>query len=492
MQDEIKALKEDKMNLDLFPKMPIKAEPYEHQKKAFAMATMLDEMALFAEVGTGKTLVAIAAAGYHYQNNNLKRVIVFAPKSVILNWKKEFNKFANYHVDIEAIHGTAKQKENVLKSMEVFAANYLQVIVCSYETAWRMEKGLISWMKKANGKVMIIADEGHRIKTPNTKQSKCLHNLGIYAYYKMLLTGTPVSQSPLDLFSIYKFLNRNIFGNSFASFRSKYAIMGGFNNKEIIRYQNLSELTEKAHSIAFRVTKDECLDLPPETSVVRHVQLTKDNQKIYDVLRKESIVELEEIGKTGTVNGTHILTRMLRLSQITGGFTSTDDRKVVKIGMEKLNVLRDELEDLLAANKKVVIFCRFSPEVDAISSMLEDMAIHYVSIHGGTSTIDRETSVDDFQTTSYIKVFIAQIQCAGVGLTLTAADTAIFYSMGFSMVDHIQARGRIHRISQTRPCTYMYLLVPNSIDEYVYNALANKQELATRIVDEWQTYFGKE
>jgi len=246
----------------------------------------------------------------------------------------------------------------------------------------------------------------------------------------------------------------------------------------------MHELVQKAHSIAFRVTKAEALDLPEETTQPRYVELEPKTLRIYNELKREAIAELE----SGIVTAQNVLTKLLRLSQVTGGFVTDVDGQVQQVGGEKMRAFEETLDDLLNAGKKVVVFARFIPEIRAICKALEKRGLQYRYITGEVSQAERGEAVQAFQTMPEVKVFVAQIQTAGLGITLTAADTAIFYSMDFSLANHEQAKARIHRIGQRHPVTYIYLLTAGTVDEKIFEALREKKNVADLIVDRWREF----
>jgi SNF2 family DNA or RNA helicase len=299
--------------------------------------------------------------------------------------------------------------------------------------------------------------------------------------YKLILTGTPVTQSPVDLYSQYRFLNRNIFGTNFYTFRNMYCVMGGFEGKQIIGFQHLDDLIEKAHSIAYRVTKEEALDLPDFTDEVMYVEL-KESLKAYKEMDKTMKVTLE----SGKCTAPILLAQMTRLSQIAGGFlplTDKDGKETLQqVGTEKLDLLKSIVDDF-PRNKKLVIFCRFIPEINAICEMLEKMKISYAVITGDVPSATRQVVNDNFQKKEDPKVIVLQIRVGGLGITLTAADTMIFFSNEFSYVDYVQARARIHRAGQKNHCVYIQLIAKGTIDEEIVSALQQKKNVADIIVD---------
>jgi len=389
-------------------------------------------------------------------------------------WQDEFNNFADFDYNLAVLTGTSAKKIDTLRHLNGSA---LQVAVINYESAWRLEKELTAWNPD-----LIIADEGHKIKTHNISASKAMHRLGARARYRLLLTGTPVTNKAIDVFSQYKFLNPAIFGQSFYAFRNRYFDMVGYGNHTPVLKKSMErELTEKIHSIAYRATKAECLDLPETTDIIRKVELEPQAMLLYRNLVKDSYAELSE----GEVTITNVLTKLLRLSQLTGGFLGSDDSsKAEQVSTAKLKVLEDIIDSALEENKKLVVIARFIPEINAICRMLDKKGVRYSLLTG--SVKDRDEQVAQFQNYPDVPVFVGQIATAGLGITLTAASTMVFYSLDYSMSNFEQTKARIHRAGQRVPCTYIYLTAAGTVDEKVLKALKNKANLAKSLVDDYR------
>ena len=468
----------------------IKVKPYRHQKDAVRFANQVlgyskkqaisKSVAILAEMGTGKSLITIATAGQLYKGGHIRKMLVVAPLSITGVWKEEFAKFADFDYRLEVLEGTTAEKNKTLQSLDR-THDKLQVAVINYESAWRMEGELAFWRPS-----LIVCDESTKIKNPQAKQSKAMHRLGRVSKHNFILTGTPITNNPLDFYSQYKFLDEKIFGSSFYVFRAKYAIMGGYGNHQIVGYKNLDDLTAKAHAIAYRITKAEALDLPEQVDTTRLITLEPRAESIYRMVEKESVAELEN----GEITAPNILTKLLRLSQITGGYLrSNDGERAEEISRVKMSALEEIVEECMESGKKLVIFARFIPEIDAIERMLKKAQIGYSLIKGEVK--DRAEQVAKFQTDPDCKVFIGQLQTTGMGLTLTAADTAVFYSLSYNFADYEQAKARIHRIGQKNNCTYIHLIATKTVDERVMEALKSKKNIADLVVDNWRTLFNK-
>ena len=447
---------------------------------------------LLFEMGCGKTLTAIAITGAGYQAGRISKVLIVAPTSVCAVWPKEFKDYADFRFTIKVLLGDKRSRLRALDDLEQFPFRALKVAVINYESTWRED---IFDRLLAYDADLIIADESQRIKTHDAAQSKAMHQLGDKARYKLILSGTPVQNQAVDIFSQYRFLDPTIFGTNFYAFRGRYCVMGGFNRKQIVQYRDLDTLIKKEHSIAYRVTKEDALDLPEQTFENRYITLDKKERNIYDRLRRDSFAELDS---GGTVTATTVLTKLLRLQQFTGGFLVEDDAVAPKlVSRGKLEALADILQDyVVEAGKKLVIFARFIPEVMEIiklsNSIIGKQGKKTVAIYGDIKKEARGDIVQQFQTDPATMVFVGQIDTAGTGITLTAADTCVYYSVNFNYATYEQSLSRIHRIGQHHPCTYIHLVVEKTIDSMVLNALAAKEDLAKAVVDDWRPLFGGE
>lgn len=326
-------------------KMPIKANPFEHQKKAFEFVMHRFEndsgAALLVEMGCGKSLISVAVAGALFNERRIRNLLVVCPLSICGVWKEEFSKFADFEYKLKVLKGSLDKKSETLYSLEGRA---LQIAVVNYESVWRIERQIKNWHPD-----MIICDESHKIKTHNISASKSLHRLGEKTMYRLILTGTAITNKAIDIFSQYKFLEPKIFGKSFYTFRNHYFDMVGYgNHTPVLKESMKDELKNKIHSIAFVAKKSECLDLPETTDILRYVELEPYAMNTYKHLIRDSFAELQN----SEVTVTNVLTKILRLSQLTGGFLGDDKgKKVHQISKAKLNALEDIIDDVTSSGK---------------------------------------------------------------------------------------------------------------------------------------------
>lgn len=467
--------------------MPIRGKPYRHQLAAYQMACDLFGLmdgklkshgcAFLMEMGCGKTLSAIGVAGALFKEKKIKRILIVCPVSVTGVWQEEFEKFAAYPYALTILNGSSEKKILTLHNLPKAV---LQVVVINYESTWRIEGELLHYNAD-----LIIADEAHKIKEGRSKQSKAMHHLGDHAMYKLLLTGTAISGKEEDIWSEYRFLEPSIFGTSFYRFRSRYFYMSGYGNHiPVFRKSMLDDFEKRLHCIAYRVTKAQCLDLPVARDLIIPIDLEPKAAKKYLQLEVDAYTQL----KKSAVSATNILTKMLRLSQCTGGHLTGDDGRTETVSTAKLNALEDIVDSTMEEGKKLVVMARFVAELDDIEAMLKKKGIGYVSIRGGVK--DRMDLVDQFQNDPDCKVFVGQISAAGLGITLTAADTMVMYSLSYSMGDFDQMKARIHRSGQKNDCLYIYLMArangQNTIDYKVLKSLQDKVSLAKQLVDDYR------
>lgn len=443
---------------------------------------------LLFEMGCGKTLTAIAIAGAGYQMGKVERLLIVAPTSVVAVWPKELQEYAKFKYTCKTLLGEKKQRIKQIDDLLKFPFKALKVAVINYESTWRPE--ILEKLKEFDAD-MVIADESQRIKTYDAAQSKAMHELGDQARYKLILSGTPVQTAAIDIWSQYRFLDKTVFGDNFFKFRGRYAIMGGYGNKKIVGYKDLEGLIKKEHSIAFRVTKDEALDLPEQTFETRKIQFNQKEKNLYERIKKDSYAELDG---GGHITATTVLTRLLRLQQLAGGFLVQDDaQKPQLVSRAKLDALADIIEDyVIGSGKKLVIFARFIAEVKAIMELADKVLpkeLKQVAIYGDIKKEDRGDIVKQFQEDPKTVLFIGQIDTAGTGITLTAADTCVYYSKNFNYATYSQSLSRIHRIGQRNCCTYIDLEIEGTIDELISKALSRKEDMAKTVVDNWRDFF---
>lgn len=461
---------------DLPPVPNVRLVPWVHQARAFHFGVKLDALALFVGMGGGKTKITIDILN---NRPHTRRVLILCPRNVVGVWPREFRKHGVRPVDACAPRkGTVERKAGEVQAFLSVEHDDLCVVAVNYESAWRepMAKTLLAQQWD-----LVILDESHRVKAPGGKASQFTGRLGQKAKERIILTGTPMPHSPLDVYAQYRFLDSGVFGTSFAAFRSRYAIMGGYGGHEVMGFQRQEELHEKMFSVAYRIA-DEELDAILGLEEPVHVNLTCELEpaarKVYEGLLRDLEADLTGDGEE-VVSAANALVRLLRLQQVTSGFVpvetddSTEDEKVLRrISTAKADLLADVLADV-PEGEKVVVFCRFQPELDAIREVVENADLRYGELSGRA----RDGLTEDAEMNPDIDVLGCQIQAGGVGIDLTAARFVVYLSTGHNMGDYEQSLKRSHRPGQKHRVTYYHLLCENTIDEGVQNALANRKSL---------------
>ncbi len=450
-----------------------KTKPFDHQRNVFYMSRDNEAFALLMEQGTGKTKVIIDNSAYLYGAGKINCLVVIAPNGVHRNWiRKEIPEHMPEWCHHESVFYYAGMKKKDTERFEevMVAKDKLKIFTFNVE-AFVSGKAveLLGKIMLAND-VMLVVDESSRIKRPGAKRTKVITKAAKYAKYRRIMTGTPVTKGPEDIYSQFKFLDPQILGyDSFYSFKARYCIMGGFENKQIVSYQNVDELTKNIEGHSFRVLKKDCLDLPDKIYQRYPIELSTKQRKLYDQMRKQYIAELD--GEQ--IDAPAAITRLLRLQQIVcGWFPSEAEVKPIDDKNPRLNALLEILSDI---DSKVIIWARFKADLKAIEAALGSSAVAY---HGEVSNDDRADAVDRFQNDPKIRYFIGQPQSGGIGLTLTAADYAIYYSNSFDLETRLQSEDRCHRIGTKNNVTYIDIESPKTIDTKIIKALRSKKNLA--------------
>jgi len=461
-----------------------KTKPFEHQRKAFYMSRGKRSFALLMEQGTGKTKVIIDNAAYLYGQGEITALIVIAPNGVHRNW---VNSEIPIHMPDWCVHKSVfytagMNKKRTEEYNEVVGSSDCLKIFSFNVEAFTSIKA-IEFMQKAllSNKVMLVVDESSRIKRPGAKRTKIITKFGKQAEYLRIMTGTPVTKGPEDVYSQFKFLDHKILGyDSFYSFRARYCTMGGFENRQIISYQNINELTRNIEGHSFRVLKKDCLDLPDKIYQRHYVEMSAKQSKIYKTMKESFVAELEG----AVIDAPEAITRLLRLQQITCGWFPTENGvEPIESKNLRLEALKEILGDI---NSKVIIWARFRADLKAIEAALGDLAVSY---HGDVTNDDREAAVYRFQNDDTIKYFIGQPQSGGIGLTLTAADYVVYYSNSFDLEIRMQSEDRCHRIGTKNNVTYIDIEARKTIDSKIIKALREKKNLADIITKDPMSLF---
>lgn len=488
-----------------------KTEPYDHQRTAFNRSRDARDFALLMEMGTGKTKVGIDTAAWQYAKNDINFMLVVAPNGVHRNWiLREVpahlpdwvpRRMAIWSSEMKAAEKKAYQAlwDPKFTGMRILAVNVEAFGVP--ERFWRTKRnGPMKFgtelQKILNAfSVLWIVDESTKIKTPGSRRTKRIIAQGKRAYSRRIMTGTPVTNSPMDLYAQFKFMGPQYLGYSnFYSFKHRYAEWQTEKNwktdkeyETLVGYKNLDELVTNLDQCSFRVTKKECLDLPDKLYERRLVGLHEDQRRIYNKVLADSKLELKQRQEVTVAN---VLTKMIRLQQVLGGFIPPEEgeRATACIlddfsKLPRAKAITDIIEDSYVLHDdggKMIVWARFVPEILALQRMLAEGygKESVVTYHGSVDEDDRDVAIDRFQGDGRCRFFIGQQQSGGFGLTLTAASYVAYYSNDFSLENRLQSEDRAHRIGQKNNVTYFDLECLGTIDTRIIDALRSKKGLA--------------
>ena len=440
------------------------------------------------EMGTGKSKVLIDNAAMLYDQGKIDGLLIIAPKGVYKNWyEQEIPEHFPEHIEKVTVLWQAlinKKQDRILRTL--FETDDKLHILCMNVEAFSTSKGVEFAAKFLScHKSMLVVDESTTIKNREAKRSKNICKLALHSRYRRILTGSPVTKSPLDLFSQCEFLRSELLEHSsFYTFRQRYAIMrkmnfGGRSVEIPVGYRNLPELSEKLKAFSYRVLKDDCLDLPPKTFMKRVIQLSHDQLKAYNQMKQMALAYLN--GKSMTT--ATVLTQLMRLQQITCGHFKADDGTTQEI---KNNRIEELLNVLHEVKGKAVIWAHWQIDVNLIiKALVKEFGNGCcVDYFGLTPQQERQENIKKFQEDDDVRFFVGTPQTGGYGITLTAASTMIYYSNGYDLEKRQQSEARIDRIGQKHPMTYIDIMCENTVDERIVKSLRKKVDIATQIMGE--------
>ena len=444
--------------------------------------------AYFMEMGTGKSKVLLDNIAMLYDKGKIDGVLIIAPKGVYKNWyDSEIPIHLVDHIQKRTVLWQAlinqkqQQKLDTLFKSEID----LHILIMNVE-AFSTKKGLDFANKfLLSHNTLVAVDESTTIKNPQAKRTKNILSISKRSKYRRILTGSPVTKSPLDLFTQCFFLDPFLLDHaSYYSFRTRYAVMrtANFNGRSVnivVGYHNLEELAEKLKPFSYRILKDDCLDLPPKTYMKRVIQLTPEQKRVYQQMKQMALAELK--GKMITT--VNVITQLMRLQQITCGHFKADDGTTQEIKNNRITELMDLLEEV---EGKAIVWAHWRHDIATIVREIEKEYPGSVMTYYGDTTIDdRQKAIKEIQNPeSKIRFLVGTPQTAGYGITLTGASTMIYYSNGYDLEKRQQSEARIDRIGQKKPMTYIDILAEDTIDEKIVKSLRKKVNIATEIMGE--------
>ena len=466
-----------------------KTKPYAHQITALEKSWQKDEYGYFMEMGTGKSKVLVDNMAMLYDKGKINAALIIAPKGVYRNWlSQEIPNHLPSHVDHKTVLWTALTSKTKDKEyQQLFVTDYdLHILLMNVE-ALSTKKGVEFAGKFLRcHKALMAVDESTTIKNPTAKRTKAILALSKEAKYRRILTGSPVTKSPLDLYSQCAFLNEFLLGfSSYYTFRNRYAVMidrnfGGRRVQLVGGYRRLEELSDLLKKFSYRILKEDCLDLPPKVYMRREIDLTDDQKKAYMTMKSAALAQLN--GKIATAP--HVLTQLMRLHQITCGHFTADDGTIQEFKNNRMSELLDLLEEI---EGKVIIWANYVYDIKHIVNTIsdeygEDSIVEY---YGAIESKKRQQNIEKFQDPeSKVRFFVGNPQTGGYGITLTQASNVIYYSNGYDLEKRLQSEDRAHRIGQDKSVTYIDLIARNTVDEKIVKALRKKINIASTVMGE--------
>jgi SNF2 family DNA or RNA helicase len=451
-----------------------------------------DAYGFFMEMGTGKSKVLIDNLGTLFLEGKCNFALIIAPKGVYRNWvAKEIPEHMSDDVPHRVIRWVSspnkKQKQELNSIKDAYSGLTIFVMnVEAFSTVKGQNAGI--WLANKLGKFGLIAiDESTTIKNHKAKRTKSLMKIAAGFSYRRLLTGSPVTKSPLDVYSQCEFLRPGLLGyDSYWAFQSRYAVikkqnMGGRSFTQVVGYRNLDELTDRIDRYSYRVLKKDCLDLPEKTYTARYIPLTKEQKMMYERIQREALMLFDD-GEMVTAPA--VITQLLRLQQVLSGHIKTDEGKIVTFPTKRMDALEEIMEE---HNGKAIIWSRFRYDIQAIVLTLQKKYGKHsaAGYFGDTGDEERNDIVRNFQDPNHpLKYFVGNPATAGYGLTLTEADLVVYYANDFNLETRIQSEDRAHRIGQKNPVTYVDLICEGTIDEKIVKSLRAKIDIGAKVLGE--------
>ena len=465
-----------------------KMKPYAHQLTALEKSWNRDNFAYFMEMGTGKTKVLIDNLAMLYDKGRVDGALIIAPKGVVGTW---YNQELPNHLPDHIENVTVLWQANINKKQQdkldqLFKTGHeLHIIVMNVE-AFSTDKGRLFAAKFLRShKSMIAIDESTTIKNPKAKRTKNILSLSALAKYKRIMTGSPVTKNPLDLYSQCEFLDPRLLDfASYYSFRNRYAEMktmhvSGRSIQVVHKFRHLDELSDTLKPFSYRVLKQDCLDLPDKVYIKRNISLSKEQRQVYDQMKKEAVAVLN--GKQ--VSSVTVLSQLMRLHQITCGHFTANDGSTQEIKNNRIQELLDVLEEI---EGKAIIWAHYQHDVKNIKKHIQKEygPGSVVDYYGLTPQDQRQKNIKKFQANNGVRFLIGTPATGGYGITLTEANTVIYYSNGYDLEKRMQSEDRAHRIGQKKTVTYVDIIAEETVDTKIVKALRKKINIASKVMGE--------
>ena len=465
-----------------------KTKPYAHQLTALEKSWNKETYAYFMEMGTGKTKVLIDNASMLYDKGKINGLLIIAPKGVVKTWhEQEIPAHLPNHIENVTVLWQANITKGQSKKLGTLfkTGEELHVLITNVE-AFSTTKGTDFAAKFISSHNTLMAiDESTTIKNPKAQRTKNILKLSTRTKYRRIMTGSPITKNPLDLYSQCEFLSPWLLDyTSYYAFRNRYAEMKtmhihGRSIQVVDKFQNLGELSETLQGFSYRVLKEDCLDLPDKNFTKRQITLTPDQRKLYNQMKETALAHLN--GKQATTMT--VLTQLMRLHQITCGHFTADDGTIQRVASNRVNELIEILSEM---EGKAIIWAHYQWDI-------KDIIKEIVKVYGPGSVVDyygltpqseRQDNIRKFQDDPKCRFMVGTPSTGGYGITLTAANTVIYYSNGYDLEKRLQSEDRAHRIGQKKNVTYVDIIAEDTVDEKIVKALRKKINIASEVLGE--------
>lgn len=460
-----------------------KTKPMKHQEEWLHKMLGRYGFALFWEMGCGKSKPIVDEICCLFAEEKIDCVLIVSDKGCYRNWEvSELPKHAWEAMPFMSFvykSGSNKSKKDIMGICKpgAWTGDFLPIICMNVEAfSGASAVDVLNALVTRFSAIYMVVDESTSIKNSAADRTKRITAVGKRAKYRRILTGTPMTQNPLDLYAQMNFLDPKILGfDSFFVFRNRYGVMEtqymgpGRSFQKLVGFKNQEELLAKIAPYSSRLLKTDCIDLPAKVYTTRHVELTKEQKAMYDKVKAEGLLQL----KDSTATATTALGVVIKLRQLTSGFVKDDDGDITPIANNRIAVLGDLVEQVQG---KAIIWCAFKEDVQQVCSLLGNEAVHY---YGDTTDADRALALERFNDpNSGVRFFVGTAKTGGKSLTLTIANTVIYYSNDYSLESRLQSEDRAHRYGQKNTVTYVDLVSPGTVDETVLAILRGKEDMA--------------
>lgn len=476
---------------DKFPPVE-KTKPFPHQEEWFHKTKDHKYYGLWWEMGTGKTKVIIDTAVHLFNRGEIDGVLVIAPKGCYRNWSDtELPTHLPDNVPVRiAAWSSVMNKKQAYDCTQILTAqdNVLDFMCMNVEAFSSGRVMEVAYMFAKNHYAMLVIDESSCVKSMQAQRTKNILKLKRVFEYRRVMSGTPITQGPLDLYAQCEILAQGLLGfHTFTAFRFHYAdirtiSLGSRSFPKLFGYRNLDSLYEKLQPFSSRLLKEECLDLPEKLYEIEYVDHSPEQSDAYYQMRDEALMMLSS-GEM--VSSTSALTTLMKLHQINCGHLKTDDGTIVTIPNSRIDALENIIERV---NGKIIIWACFRYDIALISAFLrkrygEGCLVEY---HGAVPDMERSVAIQRFTSDANCRFFVGTAATGGRSITLVQAKTVIYYSNSYNLEHRLQSEDRAHRIGQKNPVLYVDIVIPKTVDEKIVKALRSKKDLAASILDDYR------